>query len=93
MFRLQNLPKSVMFLTHIRAFPPPAKWVLFAVRGAIFVHVFRDESGHFRCTRSKFRLDAPGGGGGLPYERGGMLLGNFELNPKGDQSGCAPTFF
>ena len=25
MFRSQNLPKSVMFLTHIRAFPAPAK--------------------------------------------------------------------
>ena len=54
------------------------EWMLFAIRGAIFVHVFRDESGHFRCTRSKFRLDAPGGS---HMKGAGMLLGNFELNP------------
>ena len=28
MFRLQNLPKSVMFLTHIRAFLPCKQWFL-----------------------------------------------------------------
>ena len=32
-------------------------------------------------------------GGGPHYERAGMLVGNFELNPKGDQSGRGPTFF
>ena len=36
-----------------------------------------------------------GGGGKLPYKRGGKLVGNFQLNPwpKGDRSGRGPGFF
>ena len=34
------------------------------------------------------------GVGETPHERGvGMLVGNFELNPKGDRSGSGPSFF
>ena len=35
----------------------------------------------------------PGGGGDSIMKGAGMLVGNFELNPKGDQSGRGPTFF
>ena len=40
-------------------------------------------------------LATPGGGGwGTPHMEGvGMLVGNFELNPKGDRSGRGPSFF
>ena len=32
--------------------------------------------------------------GGTPHMKGaGMLVGNFELNPKGDRSGVAQAFF
>ena len=34
------------------------------------------------------------GGGGTPHMKGvGMLVGNLNLTPKGDQSGRGPTFF
>ena len=33
------------------------------------------------------------GGGDSIMKGAGMLVGNFELNPKGDQSGRGPTFF
>ena len=33
------------------------------------------------------------GGGEAPHMKGvGMLVGNFELNPKGDRSGRGPSF-
>ena len=32
-------------------------------------------------------------GGDSIMKGAGMLVGNFELNPKGDQSGRGPTFF
>ena len=33
-------------------------------------------------------------GGGTPHMKGvGMLVGNFELNPKGDRFGRGPSFF
>ena len=37
MFRLQNLPKSVIFLTHIRAFLPCKQWFLTLTIAAINV--------------------------------------------------------
>ena len=34
------------------------------------------------------------GGGGNPHMKGvEMLVGNFELTPKGDRSGRGPSFF
>ena len=34
------------------------------------------------------------GGGETPHMKGvGMLVGNFELNPRGDLSGRGPIFF
>ena len=34
------------------------------------------------------------GGGGTPHMKGvGMLVGNVDLNPKGDRSGRGPSFF
>ena len=36
----------------------------------------------------------PGGGGWTPHMKGmGMLVGNFELTPKGDRSGRGRSFF
>ena len=40
--------------------------------------------------------DTPGGagGGGTPHMKGvGMLVGNFEFNPKGERSGSGASFF
>ena len=37
---------------------------------------------------------SPGGGGGTPHIKGGgMLVGNFELTPKGDRLGRDRSFF
>ena len=36
---------------------------------------------------------SPPGGGGSHMKGAGKLVGNFELNPEGDQSGLGPTFF
>ena len=35
----------------------------------------------------------PGGGGDSHMKGAGKLVGNFEWNPEGDQSGRGPTFF
>ena len=34
-----------------------------------------------------------GGEGESHIKRGGVLVGNFKLTPKGDQSDCGPGFF
>ena len=49
----------------------------------------------FRSTKPEPLLRARGGGGGgedSHMEQTGMLVGNFELTPKGDHLGVAQAF-
>ena len=51
----------------------------------------RTIAGKFALTKERQRPGVTGGDSA--YEGVGMLVGNFELNPKGDRSVLGPSFF
>ena len=63
------------------------------IKGVQKLHRLKSQPVFSEASQMEWWEPLPWGGGGGRRKGVGMLVGNLNLTPKGDQSGRGPTFF